>query len=263
MNSGLELSPGLAALWILNAVLILLVLWTGYGVTGARRARSRHTAAEQQALVADAFRRRVDVADLVQAWERILERPPTGSSWLSSRRLVARLCEAKPDSVVSLRAVARPMVNSHNDVAAAIDDGLVRPRAFIRRYPDLHLEMLRELALLEPFIWFESLVSGRGRWGYGPLHLKAVLQDLRAASDDGSVWSEIGVQVFGKDYVVFPRLNVAERQVLRLWRFIKRPHINVRTKLRQRQYSYKLAAELRADGYPAVPLFQVHGVTDW
>jgi hypothetical protein len=94
------------------------------------------------------------------------------------------LPEAKKSA---LEQVGNQAVNNINRFAELVDAGLVLPKDLVRFHRDLHEALLVETALIEPFVWYRSLVGGMGRWGLRPLQLRELLLKLRASSRDPKV----------------------------------------------------------------------------
>ncbi len=241
--------------WILDGVIFLVTLYYARQVVRSRRGRGRALRASQHARAAGHLKTRPPIEQLIAAWEAVLERPPVSRKWPEVERLVARLCEADQGRVQELRHVALSFVNIDNDLAGRIDDRLLRASDFVRRNPELHQELLKELALLEPFIWFESLMTGRGRWGYGPLHLRTVLRQLRPLSPDPLVRGRLNIELLGRQYEVEDGLSALRGALGYLRSRLRPPRISVRTKLRQNRRAVRCARRLRQAGYEPVNMY--------
>ncbi len=132
-----------------------------------------------------------------------------------------------------------------------IDDGLIHPRhLFARESGDAKLVTL--LALIEPFVWYESLVEGRGRWGYRPIFLGALARRYRTSTlaSPARHALTLDLSIDGRPR----RLLVAERvegwelaRGLLVARFRSRT-ITARTKRRQERQARRIRSALASRG---------------
>lgn len=143
------------------------------------------------------------------------------------------------------KRVCEQAVKALNTFAEHIDAGLFFVRREVRADPERHLELIRTTALLEPFIWGESLVHGRGRWGYRVLQLRQLVMTLRLESADPAVRGVITVDYAGQEVVVAEAVGRGGR----FWRLLRHPAhpttITTRTKLHQKKRQRALSMKLR------------------
>lgn len=69
----------------------------------------------------------------------------------------------------------REFVNSVNDVAEMIEEGLIDKRSFFGRY---HLAIIREVYIAEPYIYFVNLYGKSGRWGMRVLRAGEIAREF-------------------------------------------------------------------------------------
>ncbi|MGB3409930.1 MAG: hypothetical protein WBA45_01930 [Microthrixaceae bacterium] len=206
----------------------------------------------QYAAIAGRLKNRLERKDLVAAWEEVLDRAPSPNVWPTTDRLIARLAEADRDAVDRLLQVATPLINDLNDFVGRVDDRLISTREFAQRAPELHLDLLVDLTLLEPVVWHQSLVAGRGRWGYGVLSLRTALMSLRHLSPSPAVRSEISVEMFGSAYLISRALGSITRMASYPTRRLVPPRITVRTKIKQNREARRRGSRLVTAGYELV-----------
>lgn len=250
-------------LWGIDVALLLV---TGYSAVQTARGLGEAQRADAAAANGEASARlegRPPLVDLEMAWGRVIRRPPPGDDWPGVRRLIADLCHADDEAVADLRGVVERSVNCYNHLAMRMDQGVVRASEFVRRYPALHRAALADLALVEPFVWYDSLVGGRGRWGYRPIQLARILHQLRPLSDDASLCRAIGVTVLGRSYVVEKEIRIPRRVLLHARCLVKQPTINVRTKVKQKRRASNLREWLTSSGYAVAQADPGRGAVEW
>lgn len=237
-------------LWGLNAALLIVIAVLARNVVGARRFRFRNQRRKILVKAISELPPPQQSDDLAAAWSLVLD-SVSGATLAHATGLPKRILalELADDDVVQLfRPDLTRAVNSYNDLCALIDDGLLRPKDIAKKYPVDHQNILLALNLLEPFIWYESILRGRGRWGFRVARLRHILEELRPASPRPSLQRARRVEVRG---LVLMDLREI-RPFVRFWRSMKlairSPTINVRSKVRQEKYRAKLADELAALG---------------
>ena len=188
----------------------------------------------------------VDV--LVQHWMPIVGGRSILSETLSANRMVICLSETDAATVDRLRKACQDVVNRCNKVANLIDLGLLRPKELVRSRSDLHAELLSLLALIEPFVWFDSIVLERGRWGYRPLQLRVIMSKLRPVSPNPSVYEAIEVHIGSKKYVAEFAVGRIRRIAMLILYKIQSPTIDVRSKVTMGKRALQVRGELRALG---------------
>jgi hypothetical protein len=236
-------------LWVINLVFFVAVVYFSRCVLLGRRAKVQ----EQRDIFLDEAKRSLSgvprLSDLVQQWNEVLRDENIDGRKLSVTTMILALDntnEELPEAVEGLRKLCEQAVNACNTATMLIDDGLLRPK-------DLEdagsrseqIERLLSLALVEPFIWFHSIVRGRGRWGRRPLRLLQILSELRARSHYPEVRDKLTVRLAGSEREFFDRMSGLARA--RSWtKFaFNRPTINVRSKLKQGRHEDRLRVELR------------------
>ena len=163
--------------------------------------------------------------------------------------LLRKADDAGDDSVGRLDDACKRYVDVCNtSLAVRIDDGLLNATRFVRSRPELHEELVRSIPLIEPLIWYKSLVRGMGRWGYRVLALHAALDSLRVSSRRPEIKGEMRDVIVGDATFVHPRISWPTRLWSRVVFVFVAPTINVRVKLRQRRRAVELAKSLRALG---------------
>jgi len=237
------------ALWVLNALLAAASAYLTIQVVRGRGERIRAERAETQADASRILMGRPAATDIFAAWQLVLGDAADFPAVLTNEGFVAALCEADRTAVSAMREAVERSVRSYNDFATLVDEGIIQPRGFVRRFPDLHRSALIDLALMEPFIWYDSLVCGRGRWGYRPLQLKWILDRSRPISDDANLCRRLDVVMFERSCAMYRRIRLPERTYLRITGFIWPPTISVHTKLRQKKYARTLRNTLQRRGF--------------
>jgi hypothetical protein len=127
--------------------------------------------------------------------------PGAGDSQHVVLRLIWFLCQsdASTDGAVGRLddACKRYVDICNTTLAVRIDDGLLNATRLVRSRPELHEELVRTIPLIEPLIWYKSLVRGMGRWGYRVLALHAVLDSLRMSASRPEIMGEMRDVVVG------------------------------------------------------------------
>jgi hypothetical protein len=152
--------------------------------------------------------RRITAEELAAALERYL---PIRLEELMSLPLVGRvvaLDTLSDESLDALRKICERCINPVNRFSELVDARLVRPGDLVQRRWGIHVDLLRELTLVESFVWYDSLVKGRGRWGMRPLQLRKTLLRLRSRSPREQPMRSITVRdAGGGDVVLLPALS--------------------------------------------------------
>jgi hypothetical protein len=144
-----------------------------------------------------------------------------------------------------------------------IDEGILRPIDIVRGDPALHQDLLHELALLEPFVWYESILRGRGRWSFRPLQLREELEQLRAVSPSASLREAMSYSIGDLRMYDLPALGLLKR-VLERGRAPFWPRtITTRTKVRQRHQKAALKQELRHADSSLFPITAKPRPVEW
>jgi hypothetical protein len=240
-------------LWAVNLAGAALIVIRLYFVALGRRPKVINMQRTMLREVGDKLKELPTPDELIALWREVPPEPGVDGA----QRVVLRLLrflrtadEAGDGSVGRLDAACKRYVDICNTtLAVRIDDGLLNPKTFVRSCPKLHQELVRAIPLIEPLIWYKSLVRGRGRWGYRVLALQSVLESLRVSSPWPEIKGEMRDAVVGGVTIVHPRVS----WLARLWRGVTynfvSPTINVRVKLRQRKRAGELAQALRAAGF--------------
>lgn len=206
---------------------------------------------------------RPNLKELESAWEAVLQGQPTPEVAPCGAPALFAIHFAPEPSVTAMRKVFEQSINQINNFAELIDIGVLRPTDFVRRYPELHVALLQELALLEPFVWYEYLLASRGRWGFRPLQLREVLNQLRCLSDDDSVLGDITICLFDDRFRVGPAIGRIDRIRGRISSALRPPTINTATKLTQRRRGTDLARDLRAMDLEVMDSAWIRGAVNW
>lgn len=239
-------------LWAVNLAGAALIVIRLYFVAQGRRPKVIDMQRTMLREVGDKLKDLPTPDELVDLWREVPPAPGVDDAQHVALRLLWFLRaadEAGDGSVGRLDAACKRYVDICNTtLAVRIDDGLLSPKTFARSCPKLHRELVRSIPLIEPMIWYKSLVRGRGRWGYRVLALQAVLESLRVSSPWPEIKGEMRDAIVGDVTIVHPRIS----WLARLWRGVTysfvSPTINVRVKLRQRRRAVELAKSLRAAG---------------
>jgi hypothetical protein len=147
--------------------------------------------------------------------------------------------------------LAEQHVRVINDFAQLVDVGLVSPRHFFRVRSDLHLQLMIETTLLEPFTWQQAVVDGRGRWGMRIAELSIILRRLSACSDSHDLTGDVDIRTTWASAkqpsaLLLSRAGIWSRIYLRI-RFSELFYvasITRRTKLQQNDFADHLALKL-------------------
>lgn len=236
----------LLVLWALNLALLLAVLVLGWDVFGARRHRLRSQRRGVLAAAVNSLPRASLVEDLLAAWTLVIESGRPGWTKVSvgmAQRVVA--LDLADDEVLRLvRHDFNDAVNELNKLCALIDEGLVRPKDIVRTYPRDHERLLTALHLLEPFIWYESILRGRGRWGFRVTELCRITKLLRPVSKRRVLQEKYHLEICGLTIMALPEIHPIARLSRLALLSLRSPTINVRSKLNQAKYRDSLAREL-------------------
>jgi hypothetical protein len=139
---------------------------------------------------------------------------------------------------------ANVTVVSANSAAALIDDGLARPLDLVTHDTVVTPELITSLALAEPFVWYDTLVNGRGRWGYRAPQLRRIFNQLRANANDPDLREFITVQLHNRTFNIQSKMGWWKTSFLRVRHHIVSPTINARSKVRQKEIAFKIQKQL-------------------
>jgi hypothetical protein len=137
-----------------------------------------------------------------------------------------------------------------NDFGALVDAGLVSPRHFFHTRNDWHLRLLRETSLLEPYVWQQTVSSGRGRYGMRIAELALILRRLSIFSTSSELSDEprLNSLVNGSDKsgssLLIPPGRKSYLYKVRFSGLFYDASINRRTKLRQKRFTKQLSSQL-------------------
>jgi hypothetical protein len=235
-------------LWCFNVVLLVLLAWLAWFVILGRKDKIN----ERRVRNLDEARRYLEAipgaAALIDAWCAM---PPDsvrrGGPW-NIFQLVSLLVAAPPEPVARIGEIAEEVIRQANSATSLMDDGLVRPKDLARDYGLITPELITALALAEPWVWFEVLVHGRGRWGYRPLNLRHVLDRLRVHAPDPDMRKSITLRLHGRDLHVQRAMSLPTVLALHLKHTISSPTVSVRTKVRQKKVAAAVRSELATGG---------------
>ena len=234
-----------AILWVLDGLLLAIAVVNAREVIPARGPRARKHRAETLRTGLASLSARPSAEELRGRWVDVLgEESPAGRATAALVDIVNLVAAAHPDDVDALRATCRDSVNAYNKLATWVDDGLVRPKDVARAYSREHLLIIEELTLVEPFIWYESLVGGLGRWGYRVLALRDALVGVRCASPRSAASSRITVVVGGVQFLQLQPVPWPIAHIKRMLLKIKSPTIDVHKKVAQNKQAAQLASVL-------------------
>ena len=231
-------------LWLMNVLLALYTLRVALLTMVNRGSVKRMRRAESIRDAEAAFRAVPRYQVLVPHWESVLASVSMPGQKLSITRMILALDDAPASVVNDLRTETRAVINPCNTAAALVDEGLLRSRDLGAIDAATQLNVMVCLALSEPFVWFESIKVGRGRWGYRPLQITRLLKELRATSPSPAARARMTVLLSGRDRLVLDQMSGKRAAFLRLKFYVKAPTINVRSKTRQNLERRRLAAEL-------------------
>lgn len=232
-------------IWLINLFLVLVILKFGREVVRNRRQKSR---SEKTKYISAALAELGDVsaweAELTGAWQSLLSQAAEGASLIDPVDAVVVLSRAKAQADLVQEAVVRPVVNRLNRFAAFLDEGLAKPSEIFKQHPDVHEVLLRILPLVVPFIWYESIVRGVGRWGYRVLRLNEISVEHRALSPRERVRGPVEVEVDGRKLSSIEGIGTRKRVFLLIRLWIRSPSIDTRSKVRQMAQRERLAARI-------------------
>jgi hypothetical protein len=235
-------------LWICNGLIFLgAVTMLAYVLSGHRE-RVRHlrdTYLQKANVELDRIAPSREVADL---WQKLLSSVVFEDRAPSRMRLIVALRDVAPTES-QLCTVEESVIHPCNEIANLIDCGLLRARDLVetmqvRKYVDV----LSCLKLTEPLVWYQSLVRVRGRWGYRPLQLLGVLDQLRAGSGYDDVRGRIAVDVGGGSWTLFEPITWWHKLFARVRYLIKSPTVDLRSKLHLKKEARRLRALLNTAG---------------
>jgi hypothetical protein len=214
--------------------------------------------------VVAAISNRPKAQEILEAWRPIaLSSKGNGQGEDDLSSCIAALDAARDIDVEALRTVCLKTINAVNILGSHVDEGLIRPKDLVRSHPELHHDLLFELHAVRPVIWYESLVRGRGRWGYRVAQMGEILCELRAASSRPQLWASKKLSVEELTLLELPSLNTLHRIVRRLGLKFRSPTIDVKSKLRQRRQAEQMCLTLDRLGIATVPLDAIPDAVDW
>jgi hypothetical protein len=265
-DSLLEVSPQLTDVldtgpWILAALFAVLMLpW----LLKDRRNKTKSLQSEYNKMARDCLKKRSDHDLLMNCLLQFIPTDrseillmanrsgdhlaidPVVSMWhqledeaAHSKDAAIRLAQAKK--------LANTSVNAINDMSELIDFGLVSPRQFFRRNLVDFESLLIELAFLEPYIWYEVVVTGRGRWGLRTVQLARILRQM--SSEPSRILMEKSKNNTGIEIVILPGENLLRRKLRRIWRWFCPTKINRRSKIKQHKQMLYLEMQFIEKGY--------------
>lgn len=255
-------------LWVLNVALLFAVaLQVRLYVHARRRRRTgdgreflRSAVSQLHSGSATEVARTAIEGALIES-SAVLHRLP--STFVPERTIMV-LARASGDWVDAVRRTVNPRINEFNSFCELIEEGILRPIDLVRESPQLHRELIEELSLLEPFIWYQAILGGRGRWGFRALQLLEALARLRAVSPDSDLRRDMEITV--DEYVVriWPSVSTLQHW-LELAGSAFRPHtLSVRSKVRQNKQRERLTDSLKklAPDLPFPPP-SAHKTVEW
>lgn len=236
-------------LWIINIPLAVSTLFMGRDTVFLRRRRARDARRHflDEALVhLDGL---PEIGPTLEAWAAVLSQSTVAAGMTDMRISAIRALECADDPTVDkLRDLVQRNVNFMNKFGELVDARLVRPMDIARHYPGRHAALLNHLALAAPFIWYASILQGRGRWGFRALRLKTIFEQLRVVSPRRRLRGPLELKADGFDFLALEGMNATERALgaVRLW--VRSPTINVRSKLAQAKERIEMTSELAKAG---------------
>jgi hypothetical protein len=236
-------------LWIINIPLTLLALFLARDTFSVRRRRARDSRRRflEEGLIH--LRQLPDAGPIREGWAAVIGQSIADEDMSKAQILAIRALEhANVRTVAALYELVKTDINLMNKFAELVDEGLVRPMDIARQYPDQHAALLDHLALVAPFIWYESIFRGRGRWGYRVLRLKTIYERLRVVSPRPSLRGPLELEVGGIHFLALESVTAAERVLGFVRLAIRSPTINVRSKLAQVRERITMMAKLREVG---------------
>lgn len=250
------------ALIILNAVALLANVRWFYIYRANRRVRRR---SERREVCVRQVSRCVaelpTVPELALLWRPIWEKSDVLDIRDQKLAAIASLSAARPEDVRGLLAATHDVVNAVNDLCEWVDDDLIGVRDIRRWCTTDQVRLLGILPLLEPVIWYRSVVQNMGRWGYRPLLLSAKLSRLLKPT----TWQ----LAYGPVLAELPRFPVPARSSL--WRvrarlagaWIRSPGMTTFNKRRQNRQATRLRANLRNSGVSIAEPATVRRTVSW
>lgn len=191
--------------------------------------------------------------DVRLAWEGALLETNYTSNPQDLEHSIVILARASGDWVDAVRHACKPRINELNDFCELIDEGILRPLDLVKESPLMHAELLEELSLLEPFVWYQATLGGRGRWAFRPLQLLETLGHLRAVSPNSELRGNLSYGVKGHDIRKWAAISPGRRFVeLIRSRFSSRT-ITVHSKIRQNRQRERILRSLSKTA-PDIPI---------
>lgn len=182
--------------------------------------------------------------DIRVAWEGALLDTDYRAGPGSLVHSIVILARASGEWVDEVRHACSPRINELNTFCELIEEDILRPIDLVSESPELHMQLLEELSLLEPFIWYQATLGGRGRWGFRPLQLLEALVRLRAVSPDPDIRGHLTFGVEDRVIRDFRPISMRRRLAeLVISRFA--PHtLTVHSKMRQNKQRIRIVDQL-------------------
>jgi hypothetical protein len=234
---------------LLALILLVLVAVIAYRTLLARSGATKAFVADNMDTVQHAITGRPSFDELLEAWTPIVTVDDVRQDLVKARPDLApifRLYHSNDDDVAKLRQVVERYVNCVNPgICEPLDEGIISLEYFLRRYPETHRQLLEELPLVVPFVWFEVLVRRRGRWGYRVAQLYELVKRLRECSDMTPLHGHMTIAVNGYPFANYPRVTPIRQAYRGVKEFDSPCRISRRTKLIQQQKVKLMRDDLR------------------
>ncbi|MDN3351972.1 hypothetical protein [Actinomadura sp. DC4] len=236
-------------LWILNVPLVLFAVVLGSDTMFLRRRRARETRQHFLEEAEGYLSELPETGPMLDAWAAVIGQAIVSADMNNAQIWAICALECADDrAVADLRELVTRDVNIMNKFAALVDEGLVRPIDVARQYPGRHAALLNHLALVAPFIWYVSILGGRGRWGYRMLRLKTIFEQLRVVSSRRHLRAPLEIEVGGIHFLALESVTAAERVLGWVRLQMRSPTINVRSKLAQARERVAISVKLMEAG---------------
>ena len=244
-------------LWIIDfLVIVALLVATAELLTWFRRRRGEIDQWIDRGF--EALDGRPSIADLLTALSPVLFGDDAAlNATGATRQSLFMDCfnAASSDELARIDAICIRSVKSITELCKLVDAGLLRPRDIARLDSELHLDLIIETRLTEPYIWFKWICLGRGRWGLRLPQLADALTKLRANSASLMLCEEISVSVprgtGSAKLVLCDPIRPWPRRYLRLINYFRSCTIDRRSKVRMAKERRDLAKLLNLPPSPA------------
>lgn len=182
---------------------------------------------------------------------------PMINSWTAAE---ARAKDDASEAITVQAAIdtAEKSVKVINEFAQLVDARLVDPREFLGARADLHLSLIETTLFLEPYIWHQAVVNGRGRWGMRVVELARILRRLSVEYRRPALRGEIRITTPSTNPNPFSALLMVEADFwhqialrIRYSRLFYSAAITRRSKVRQNKIARLLAIKLGVASLPA------------